>query len=96
MYDNELAVITINLLMLWFAYGWLYPRVRAFDLHTLSRYDLIVSLVALAGAGVLFYGSGAVFGFGRFETNWFWFALGSYVIVEIPFAVWYVRRYDLM
>jgi hypothetical protein len=95
MYDNELAILTINLLLLWFAYGWLFPRLEAFDLKRLSRYDLIVSLTSLAAAAVLFYGSGVVFGFGWFETNWFWFALLSYAVLEIPFGLWYMQRHDL-
>ena len=94
-YDNDLALVTINLLLLWVGYGWLFPRVRAFDMRALSRYDLVVSSTSVGAAAVLFYGSEIEFGFGVFHANWFWFALVSYVVLEIPFVFWYARRYDI-
>jgi len=93
--DAELTLITIDLLILSFAYGWLFPRLRAFDLRSLSRYDIITSLTAVGIAGMLFYGHDTSFRFLGLRADWFWFAFGWYLILEIPFAFAYMKKHGM-
>jgi len=94
--DAELTLITVDLLVLSFSYLWLFPRVRAFDLRSLSRYDIITSLTAVGIGGLLFYGTPVTFRLLGTSTNWFWFGFGWYLILEIPFAFGYMRKYDIL
>jgi len=94
--DAELTIITIDLLILSFAYRWLFPRLEAFDLRSLSRYDIITSLTSIGIAGVLFYGTDVSFRLWGAEVDWFWFAFAWYLILEIPFALGYMRKYGIL
>jgi len=94
--DAELVILTVNLLVLSFAYYWLFDRLEAYDLGRLSRYDLMTSLTSIGIAGALFYGSGVVFHLFGGETNWFWYSAITYLLIEIPFAYGYMRRHGIL
>jgi len=91
----EFMIVSLNLLLLLAAYLYLYPRLVEDDIHKLSLYDLFVSLVSLIAAGFLFWGSEYRFSMLFFETNWFWFTIASYLLLEIPFVLWYAKRYHI-
>ncbi len=94
--DNELVILTVNILVLGFAYHWLFERLEAYDLSRLSRYDLITSLSSIGIAGVLFYGTSVPFHLFGGETNWFWYSAVTYLLIEIPFAYGYMRRHGMI
>ena len=90
---SEIVVLSINILFILFAYFWFFPRVVKDDINKMAKYDLLSSMGALFVAGVLFYGKEVEFSLFGSLTNWFWFSIVSYFILEIPFALWYMRRY---
>ncbi len=94
--DTELVILTVNTLVLSFAYHWLFDRLEAYDLGRLSRYDLVTSLSSVGIAGVLFYGTHIPFHLFGGETNWFWYSAVTYLLIEIPFAYSYMRRHGIM
>ena len=95
MLNLELIIILINISLLLFVYLWLFPRVAGSDIKKLSTYDLVTSLVSLSIAGSLFWGSGFEFNLLIDTTNWFWFTLVTYFVIEIPVALWYFKKYDV-
>jgi len=91
--NEELIVICINFLFIVFAYFWLFPKVVEGDISKMAKFDLLSSLAALFSVAVLFYGKDIDFSIFGSQTNWFWFSILSYFIIEIPFALWYMRRH---
>jgi len=59
------------------------------------KYDLLVSVMAILIAGVLFEDKDIAFSLIGTNTNWFWFSLLTYFILETPFMLWYLNRYDM-
>ena len=95
MYNAELIVILLNISIVLFAYLWLYPRVAGADINKVSLYDLLASMTALGVSASLFWGSNILFD-AYFDTlNWFWFTLLTYFTIEIPFIIWYFKKYDI-
>jgi TRAP-type uncharacterized transport system fused permease subunit len=95
MLTHELVILIINTLLIAFAYIWLYPRVVGDDIKKILNYDLLTSMVSILIAGYFYMGSGVVFEMFGSQTDWFWFALVSFFIIEIPFALWYFKKYDM-
>ena len=95
MLNLELVILSINILLLLFVYLWLFPKVAGSDIKKLSTYDLVTSMVSLTIVGFLFWESGFEFNALLFTTNWFWFTLVTYFIIEIPLALWYFKKYDV-
>jgi hypothetical protein len=91
----EWMIISINLIILYIAYYFVYPRFAGSDLNRLLVNDLLANITALVVAGALFYGSGQRFDFVFFELGWFGFTLLSFVLLELPFFWSYARRYRL-
>ena len=95
MHSAELIVILLNISIVLFVYLWLYPRVAGADINKVSLYDLLASMTALSISALLFWDSGILFN-AYFDTlNWFWFTLLTYFVLEVPFIVWYFKKYNL-
>ncbi len=95
MQNYELIIILINLLIISFAYLWLYKRVAGSDAKKLAKYDLLSSCVALFISGIIFWNSQIIFEIFGVEFNWFWFTLVTFFIIELPFSLWYFKKYDV-
>jgi hypothetical protein len=95
MQNHELIIIAINFLIIAFSYIWLYPKIAGSDIHKLSKYDFLSSIVSLMIVSTFFYNSGIMFEIFGIETNWFWFTLVAFLTIEIPFALWYFKKYDV-
>ncbi len=93
--DHEITILSINFLIISFAYLWMYPKISTTDGKKIINYDFIVSIVALLIAAILFWGSNLEFNMIFFSTNWFWFSIGTFLIIELPFFIWYFKKYDL-
>jgi hypothetical protein len=96
MSSPELFVLTINAVILSIAYLWVYPRFAGSDLNRLVVNDLLANLCALLVSGFFFYDSGVRFDFIFIEVGWFGFTFASFLLLELPLFVWYVRRYGLV
>ena len=96
MQNPELIIIFINILIILFAYVWLYPRVAGSDLTKIANYDFVASIVSIGISGILFWELNIEF-YAIFGTlNWFWFALVTYLTLEIPMVLWYIKKYNVL
>ena len=91
----EFQVLAINATCLAVAYLGIFPALVPMTLRRLALADLGVMLVALGTAGALFWDSGVAFRLPVFEANWFWFALVTYVALELPLFLWFLRRHGI-
>ena len=91
----ESLVLTINLTIASIAYFIVHPRTAGADLHRLTVSDLGASMASVLVCGSLFWDSGVEFSVLFATLNWFWFAVLSYFVIELPFALWYMKRYGL-
>jgi hypothetical protein len=58
--------------------------------------DAIATVVALMVAGSVYAGSGQLFSLLVVDVSWFWFTLVSYSLMELPFAMRYMRRHNML
>lgn len=93
MIEPELAVILLNSTLIVLAYFWFYPRVAGANLQKVALFDLLTTAIALLIVGFKFWGSGYLFELVGFHLNWFWFTLLTYLVLEIPLSLWYLKRY---
>lgn len=91
----EEIVLLIDLSIIAFAYFWLFPKVADKSFQKLMSYDSIAVVVAVGVVGTIFYDSGIVFNFFSLELDWFSFSILSYFLLEVPFALWYFKKYDI-
>jgi len=91
----ELQVLAIVGCCLLVAYFGIFPALRPLTLRRMALTDLGVGATALGTVAALFWGSGQGFRLFLFETNWFWFALVSFVVIEVPLFLWFLRRHGL-
>ena len=95
MLTHELIILIVNTLLVSFAYLWFYPKVAGDSLKKVLNYDLLTSMISVGIAGYFYMGKGLVFDAFVAETDWFWFALMSFFIIEVPFALSYFKKYDI-
>lgn len=91
----EAFVLAVNVVVLALAYQVLYPRIVRGDLGRLARADAVTTVVALALAGLVFWGRDVPFGLFGWRTNWFVFALLTFSALEVPLFVHFVRRFGV-
>jgi hypothetical protein len=91
----ELQILAINATCLAVAYLGIFPALRPLTLQRLALADLAVGLTALGTAAALFWGSGQAFRLLILDTGWFWFALVTFVVMELPLFLWFMRRHGL-
>ena len=92
----ELTLIIVALITILSAYFLIYPRVAKSDGIKLAIYDIGASLLNLLFAGLIFWDTGIPFSLHYIEVNWVIFAILSYGLLEIPFMIWYFKRYRVM
>jgi hypothetical protein len=90
----ELTIILLNTTILYGAYTQVFPKVAGNDLMKLAKNDLIAMLIPLAIVGSIFMHSEREFSMFLFDTNWFWFTLVTYFLIEVPFGLWYMKRIE--
>ncbi len=93
LHHPTLLVIGINSSLLLLAYLWIFPCYARNDWNQLMTLDCLFCGCSLLICGLLYWGSGEQLGFGSWTTNWFWFALLSYFIIEFPLFIWYYQRF---
>lgn len=91
----EAVVLAMNVALLALAYQVIYPRVVRGDLGRLARADAATTALALALAGLAFWGRHVPFDLFGWRTNWFLFALLTFSALEVPLFVRFVRRFGI-
>lgn len=93
--SNEIVVIVYIFSFISFAYFWFYPKLKLFDMYSLSFYDLIVSFTTLIVGWIFFGGKEILFSLYFLETTWYWYTITIYFIIELPFVFWYFKKYNV-
>lgn len=91
----EATLLIINATLLAFAYLWAYPSLPQKSWRAIMWRDAVVTVAALVLAGLLFADRSLSFSLILFDTNWFVFSFATFSIMEIPFFMWFARKYDL-
>lgn len=92
----EIIILSLNFIIVCIGYLWVYPRVAGANLNKITLNDLIASITSLIVAGSLFWDSAYEFSLLFTSVNWFWFTLLTFLLIEIPFALWYLKRYKVI
>lgn len=91
--NNELLIIGINTLIVLSAYFLIYPKFVGSNFKNLTVNYVIASSISLLISGSIFWGKEINFNALLFTTNWFWFSILTYAIIELPFMARYMKKY---
>lgn len=94
--NNELVVIGYIFSLITIAYLWLYPKLKLYNLNSLSSYDFVVSVISLLIGWSVYGGKDISFSLYVWDTSWFWFSIVVYFIIEFPFVLWYFKKYEII
>ena len=92
---NELFIIFINATIIFFGYFYIYPKYAGSNLKKLAFNDAIASSISLLISGSIFWGKEINFNALLFTTNWFWFSLLTYLLIELLFLTRYIKKYPI-
>lgn len=92
----ELIILILDAMLIAFCYQFLYPRVVGNSRMRLIMNDAMATVVALMVAGSAYAGSEQTFSLLVTDVNWFWFTLITYSVMELPFAMRYMRRHNML
>ena len=92
---QELIVISINFIIVFGAYFFLFPNIVENEIKKLMFYDFLTSLLSLFIVGSTFWGTLQTFSLFGNDLNWFWFTIITYLIIEIPFSLWYIKKHNI-
>lgn len=92
---NELIVIFVIIVTLAVGYLLVYPKVAGNDVRKMVWLDVALTLIPLIVSGALFWQSDPAFSLIFFDTNWFVFTLVTYIIIEIPVFILYLKARGL-
>lgn len=95
MYNPEITLILLNLIIVISAYTIVFPNIAGNNINRLLIFDLMAMIFAVGMAKILFGASGHDFYALFMTTNWFWFSLLSYIMIEVPFCIWYIVKFNL-
>lgn len=88
----ELQIIVINAVIVLVAYLGIYPTTPRLTFEKLVRLDLVFGVLSLAVAGALFAGRGIGFSILVTDVHWAVFAILSFSVIELPFALRLIHR----
>jgi len=92
MLPAELLVVLLNLAILLMCYLHVFPRVAGNSLGKLALASASAIAFALVIVGWKYMGLGYPFLLFGGSLNWFWYTLITYALMEIPIAIWYLKR----
>ena len=91
----ELLLALLNLVLVMITYLMIYPRFAGRNVNKLVVNDCLAMLISLAIAGAIFQDTGYDFSLLVIDVNWFWFSLTSYMLIETPFALRYIKKHKI-
>lgn len=95
MSQPEHTLLLLNAILVLIVYFVVLPARCGDNLNKVLANDAIATAISLSIAGFLFWGKGIEFSVIFFEMNWFWFVLITYMLIEIPFALWYFKKHNI-
>ncbi len=87
----ESQILLVNAAILLVAYLGVYPAIEGITPMRMATIDIVLTGLALAVAGYLFWGTGTRFSLLLFSTNWAVFSFVAMLIMEIPLYIWFCR-----
>ena len=57
--------------------------------------DFLATATSVIVAGYLFWGNDHQFDLLVGEVNWFIFSVVTFLTMEVPFALWYLEKFDV-
>lgn len=91
----ETLLLALNGIILSLAYFLIYPRMVGADINKLMQSDLLATATSVIVAGFVFWGTNQPFDLLFGEVNWFAFSVVTFLLMEVPFALWYFKKFDL-
>ncbi len=88
--------MTLNLTVLLIGYLFVFPRMAGQDLHRLLYSDMLASLCSVLVSGSLFRGHDITFSFLGLHLGWLGFTLLTYVCLEMPLSLWYLKKHRML
>lgn len=95
MLSPEQIILSLNVIVIAIAYSFVYPRFCGFDINKIAKNDLVATGLVLLISGTLYWETGQEFSLIFFSVNWFWFAFITYLLLELPIVIWYVKKYNV-
>tara|TARA_E500000075_G_C6663037_1_gene162302 strand:- start:13 stop:309 length:297 start_codon:yes stop_codon:yes gene_type:complete len=90
----ETLLLALNGIILSLAYFLIYPRMVGADINKLMQSDLLATATSVIVAGFLFWGTNHPFDLLFGQVNWFAFSVVTFLLMEVPFALWYLKKFD--
>ena len=91
----ETLLLALNGIILSLAYFLVYPRMVGADINKLMQSDLLATATSVIVAGFVFWGTNQPFDLLFGEVNWFAFSVVTFLLMEVPFALWYLKKFDV-
>ena len=91
----ETLLLALNGIILSLAYFLIYPRMVGADINKLMQSDLLATATSVIVAGFVFWGTNQPFDLLFGEVNWFAFSVVTFLLMEVPFALWYLKKFDV-
>ena len=91
----ETLLLALNGIILSLAYFLIYPRMVGADINKLVQSDLLATATSVIVAGFVFWGTNQPFDLLFGEVNWFAFSVVTFLLMEVPFALWYLKKFDV-
>ena len=91
----ELSIISPVLVVVTGGYLSIFPKIAGNNIDKMSLCDLVCWSFVLVMVGLKYWGTGYEFSLLLFSVNWFWFTVIVYVVIEIPFFIWYCKKHDV-
>jgi hypothetical protein len=91
----EVLLIILNFVIVLISYFFIYPVFAGRNINKLVVNDCLAMLLSLFIAFTLYGDTRYDFTLVFFETNWFWFSLSTFMLIETPFALRYIKKYKL-
>lgn len=91
----EVMVLMLNSVIVAIAYFFVYPVLCGDDVNRIVANDLCSSVISIGICGFLFWEQGIAFDTIVFDSNWFWFSLITYAVIEFPVFIFYATKHGL-
>ena len=91
----ETLLLALNGIILLLTYFLIYPRMVGADINKLMQSDLLATATSVIVAGFLFWGTNHPFDLLFGQVNWFAFSVVTFLLMEVPFALWYLKTFDV-
>ena len=91
----ELHILGLIVVFFGVAYFTIYPRMEPKNVTRMVQIDVVLFAILLLIAGSVYFGKGMRFSLILFDANWWVFTIICASLIEIPFFVWFCRKWGI-